>query len=41
MNDSGSRDSNVKYGRRTGSTVKDEGIDFKLISVTRRKHTEN
>lgn len=37
MNDAGSRDPNVKRRRRTG-TVK---LNFKLISVTRRKHIDN
>lgn len=41
MNYAGSRDPNVKYRRRTGTIVKDKCVNFRLISVTRRKHTEN
>lgn len=41
MNYAGSRDPNVKCRRRTGTVVKGKCINFKLISVTRRKCIEN
>lgn len=41
MNEAGARGPNVKYRMSTGTVVKDKCINFKLISVTRRKHTEN